>query len=298
MTRSLLLACTFIVAAAIGHAQDTKALVALVEKFPAPAEKDGKLFDVDKTATDAAIAELLKNPETSVVGLIELMPSKEHGSKAVHALHALVMRVGDPKLADARKATAKGLATTLGGDRPKEIQGFAVRQLQLIGDESQIAAIAKLLTDEELIETAAPALLAIKGDVAGAFRNALDKAPEKKRVVIVQALGTLKDRQSVEPLRTLLDNTDAPTRLTAAWALSVIPDADSADRLLKMADAAKGYERASLTDSCFRLAESLKSAGNADAARAIYVRLEQSRTEPSDRFVKDAAAKGLKDLSK
>lgn len=285
--------CACLIAAS-GDAQEKNArLHDLVAKFPTPAKKDGKLAEVDKTATDAAIAEFLQDADGSIIGLVGMLSTKNDDTQTRQAIHAIVMRVGNEKEAAARQAVAKALATTLASERPKEILGFVVRQLQLIGDEKQAAAIGKLLLDEELSQTAAQALLAIKVDVADQFRAALPKATPKQRPVLVQGLGILKDKTSAEALRKLLGDDDRDTRLTAAWALANLPDASAAEPLLKLADAAEGYERNNATNSCFLLADNLLAAGDKAAARQIYTRLHDSRTEKTERYVKDAAAKGL-----
>jgi hypothetical protein len=283
------------VASSGGDAQDknAKRLQELIAKFPTPAKKDGKLAEVDKDATDAVLAELLKDPDGSVVGIVDMLSPKGGDLQARHALHALVMRVGGDKNTAARQTTARALASTLNGDRPKEIQGFVVRQLQLIGDDKQAAALGKLLLDAELADTAAQALLSIKTGAAEQFRAALPKVLSKQRALIAQGLGTLKDKAAAAALRKLLDDDDRDIRLTAAWALANLPDPEAADRLLKLADAAKGYERANATDSCLLLAENLLATGDKAAARQIYTRLHESRTDKAERYVKDAAAKGL-----
>jgi HEAT repeat protein len=162
----------------------------------------------------------------------------------------------------------------------------------LIGDEKQAAVIGKLLLDAELAETAAQALLSIKIGAADQFRAALPKAG-KQRALIAHGLGTLKDKAAAESLRKLLDDEDRDIRLTAGWALANLPDADAADRLLKLADTAKGFERSNATDSCLLLAENLLSTGDKAGARRIYTRLYDSRTDKAERYVKEAAAKGL-----
>lgn len=278
-----------------GDAQETstKRLQELIAAFPTPAKKDGKLADVDKEATDAAIAELLKDLDGTIAGLVDLLSTKGGDTQARQALHAIVMHVGGEKNAAARQVAAQALAATLPSNRPKEIQSFVIAQLQLIGDKNQVAVIGKLLLDAELAEAAAQALLAIKVDAAGQFRAALPKVAGKQRVLIVHGLGILRDKSSVEALRKLIDEDDRDIRLTAAWALANLPDAAAADRLLKLADAAKGYERASATDSCLLLADNLLASNDKAGARQIYSRLHESRSDETERFVKEAAAKGL-----
>ncbi len=266
----------------------------LIAKFPTPAAKDGKLADVNKEATDAAVAELLKDAEAAVVGLVNLLSVKGKDTQARHALHAVVMRVGSEKASRHRATVARILASTLGTDRPREIRAFVLRQLQLVGDEKQAAAIGPLLLDAELAEPAAQTLLAIRTGSAAQFRTALPKATGRQRALIAHGLGSLRDRTAADPLRKLLEDDDRDTRLTAAWALARIGDGAAAARLLKLADAAKGYERARLTDSCLQLAEALAAAGDRPAARQVYAHLHESRSEASERHVKEAAARGLK----
>ncbi len=270
-----------------------KGLQELIAKFPTPAKKDGKLAEVDKKATDAAVKQLLKNPEQSVAGLIDLLAQKENDVRIQHVLHAMVMDAGDKKNQQVRKVVAKALGRTLDSDLPKPVQKFVVRQLQLIGDESQVEPIGRLLAEKELTEPAAQALLAIKTNAADQFRAALPKVTGKKKAVVAQGLGVLKDKKAAKLLRQVLEDKDRDNRLTAAWALANLPDASSADRLLKLADSAKGYERNNLTNSCFLLAKNLLETGDKAGARQIYSHLQKTRTDKSERFVKKAAEKGL-----
>lgn len=265
----------------------------LIAKFPTPAKKDGTLFEIDKAATDAALAELLKEPDKSITRLVALLSPKGGDTQARHAIHAMVMRVGAEKEKAARQTVARALAVALDGDRPKPIQSFVIGQLQLVGTDKEAAALGKKLVDADLAETAAQALLAIQTGAADQFRDALQKVAGKQRIVIVHGLGTLRDKASADAFKKLLDDEDPATRLTAAWALANLPDAAAADRLLKLADAAKGAERSTATDACFILAERLLAEGDKTAARAVYTRLHESRTEKAEKYVKDAAAKGI-----
>jgi hypothetical protein len=273
---------------------DPERLKELVGKFPVPAAKDGKLAEVDKEATDAAVAELLKDPRGAVLGLVSLFTPPEKGgdTQARHALHAIVIRAGAVK-GETRRQVAEALASVLGGDRPAEAKAFALRQLQLVGGEEVTPAVGKLLTDEALGEDAARALLAIKAGAAGQFRAALPKAKGRQVVVIAQALGTLRDAESAGGLRKLLAADDRDARLTAAWALAAVGDAGSAEQLLKAADAAQGYERAKLTQACLLLAENLLAAGKKKEAATVYGHLGETRKDPAEKHVRDAAARGL-----
>ncbi len=265
-------------------------------------ETVGKLISPDKTwdpgykkAADVVLEELLKDPKGSITGIVDIVSARFTDYKARMALHMLLVHLGgDAKL---RPEAAKTLAATLNGDRPKEVQGFIVREMQWVGGEKQTPVIGKLLLDTDVGENAAQCLLAIKSGAAEQFRAALPKATAgKQRTTIVHGLGTLKDKESTGALAKYLTDENRDTRLNAAWALANIADAKSAKSLLKLADGAKGYERDNATISCFLLAENLAAAGDKVGARNIYAHINETRTDDGERFVKDAAVKGLANL--
>ena len=270
-------------------------LSVLVDKFPTPAAGDGKLAEVDKSATDAALAELAAGGRDAVLGLVGmLVPAATGGdSKARHALHALVTLVAGLKDGAKRKAVAEALASTLDGDRPAEVKVFVIHQLQLIGGKEVTPVLGKLLADDALREPAAQALLAIRDGAADQFRGALPIATGKARVTIIHGLGTLRDATAAGELRKLLPDADRDTRLTAAWAVANVGDAAATAALLQLADRAEGYERAKATQACLLLAERLTAAGKKAEPGRIYSHLRKTRTDPDDGYVRDAAARGL-----
>jgi len=69
-------------------------------------------------------------------------------------------------------------------------------------------------------------------------------------------------------------------------------EAGSVDRLLKAA-VADGWQRIQATDACLLLAENLVASGKRDEAVRIYTHLKDARTDPSERYVRDAAEKAL-----
>lgn len=269
-------------------------LIALVNQMP---QADAKriLGTVDKEAVDKALAEILQGGKDNVVGLVALLvePGKGDDGKARYALHALAVAVCKPQDAKQRAMLVEALAGSLGGDRPKDVQAFVVRQLQIAGSKDAAPALGKLLLDAELCEFAAQALLAIKDGAAEQFRAALPKAG-KQNVTIIQALGVLRDTASAEPLKGFVGDKDRDCRLASAWALANMGDAGSVDLLLKAADRDKeGYERIKATQSCLLLAEQLLAAGKKKEAARIYTHLKDTRTEPTEKHIKEAATKGL-----
>src|SRR4051812_15561706 len=147
----------------------------LVESLVVP-DRNAKPDQVDKAATEKTLKAILDGGKDSLVALIDLLVvpgDKADDSKARYALHALAVRVGAAKDEKLRKAFVEALASTLGGKRPKEVQAFVVRQLQVAGGKEAAEALGKLLADKDLAEPAAQALLAIRDGAAEQFRAAL-----------------------------------------------------------------------------------------------------------------------------
>jgi hypothetical protein len=273
---------------------DADKLRQLVARFPVPAAKDSKLAEVDKTATDAALAELIAGGKDAVTGLVGLLEPAEKGSdlQARHALHALVLRAGALK-PEQRQGIAEALAATLSRDHPAGVKVFVLQQLQLVGGPEVTPTLGKLATTETIGEEAVRTLVAIRTGAAEPLRAALPEAKGRNRLVIAQALGTLKDSASVPELRKLLAGDDSEIRQVAGWGLANIGAGEAAEDLLRQADAAKGFERTKLTDACLLLAENLLAADKKKEATGIYSHLQRTRTDAVEKHIRDAATRGL-----
>src|SRR5215210_5286805 len=109
-----------------------------------PPERAGILSDADKPAMDKALAEIHAGGRDNVAALVGMLVPEDPpaDSKVRHALHALATKVSGMKDED-RRAFAEALASTFGGGRPKEVQQFVVRQLQLCGGKEVAPALGK-----------------------------------------------------------------------------------------------------------------------------------------------------------
>lgn len=265
-------------------------LQTLLDRLPGRA--GSKLTEVAEgaAATVREIHALGRDAVAALAGML-VAPGEGDDVKPRYALHALATYAAG--LDDApRKEFASAVAGELEADRPPEVRIFLVRQLQVAGGGEVAAGLARLLRDEELCEPAAQALVAIRSGAAEQFRAALPDAKGRRRLVIVQSLGVLADAAAAPQLRKALDDEDGDTRLAAAWALANIGDPAAVDAVLKLAEAG-GYARIDATRSCLLLAERLAAAGRRDDARRIYAHLRQTRTEPSEAYVRNAAEKSL-----
>jgi hypothetical protein len=277
----------------------------LVSKLPDP-DENGLLSNIDKESVENVIAEIHKAGRDGIVGLIDMLvePSKADDVKPRYALHCLAVYVCKLKDRKHRRAFAEILASQLDRDRPKEIKGYLIRQLQVAGGEEVAGALGKFLLDEELCEYAAQALVApaasrLRSKPAGGdgaaeqLRDALAGAKGKCRLTVIQNLGVVRDHKSVDALKQAVGDEDRDIRLAAAWGLANIGDPGSVDVLLKEADVQDLYERIKAAQACLLLAENLLAAGKKKDAMKIYAHLRDTRTDPAEQYLRELAEGAL-----
>jgi hypothetical protein len=270
------------------------AVARIVDRLPDPDER-GLLSNIDKDVVDGVVAELLEGGRRSINGLINMLvePGAGDDMKAHYALHCLAVHVCRGDNDRPRRMIAKTLAAKLGGDQPKGVQKYLIRQLQVCGGSEVAPKLGDMLLDEELCEPAAQALSAIGSGAGAELRKALPKVTGKSRLTIVQNLGVVRDDDATEALQEELNDEDRDVRLAAAWGLANIGDAGSVDLLLNAAGAASGYERIKATKACLLLAERLAAAGKAGPAAKTYRRLRDTRKGGDEAYVREAAEAGL-----
>ena len=268
-------------------------LKSLVDEMPDP-DPRGALTEIDKHKVERAVAEIHKGGRDNILGLIEMLvePGQGDDVKPHYALHCLAVYVSGLDDDEPRAELARALASQLGDERPKGVQKYLIRQLQVAGGKEVVEALGRALLDDDLCEPAAQALVAIGEGAAEQLRQALPKAKGKCRLTIIQNLGVLRDAGSVDALQEALGDEDLEIRLSAAWALANIGDAGSVDLLLKAADA-DGRQRIQAADFCLLLAENLVASGKRGEAVRIYTHLKDTRTDPSEHHVRDAAEQAL-----
>ncbi len=271
------------------------ALREIVNRVPELDAKRGTFTGPTWEDAAAIFDAVLAAGREGVVGVVAMLHDTDDGQdyKARYVLHGLAQYLGRPGKEAARAVFVEALASQLGGERPKAVQGFVVRQLQVIGGKEAAPALGKLLGDPDVHEFAAQALVAIRSGAAEELRKALPGLKGGPRLTALQALGALADRDSAAELRAAAADADLDARLAALWALARIGDAESVDRVLKGADAAPGWERIRATSAALLLAERLIADGKKAEAFRVYRHLKDTRTDAAEAYVRDAAADAL-----
>ena len=260
------------------------------DQYPESWGNASKVTGPDPVLGRRLAAEVFAGGRDKIVELIRLLDNPAD-YKPEYLLRCLAL-YGNER--DKRLLT-KTIASQLPDSDARQV---LIRELQFIGTDDAAKALGKYLTAETLCNDAAAALTTIGGNSATAqFRRAFGKATGKCRITIAQQLGALRDSKSIEPLRAALQDPNPDLRLTAAWSLARIGDPQSADTLIKMADAAQGHTRAKAASNLLLLAETLAAQGKKTEATRIYTHLHNTRTDPAEAYLRDTAARALKSLS-
>ena len=262
-----------------------------------------KFTGPDPGAAEKIFATILAGGRDSIVDLLELVREPSDADyknyKPTYVLHGLVIFAGRDGQENERRLLARTIAAQLGSDKPsKAVKAVLIRELRVLGGEESVDALGKQLLDAELCEDAAQALLTLRDGVASQFRDALKTSRGRSYVTILQALGVLQDKSSSTAFKRALTDENRDIRRIAAWALANLGDASSTDAILKFADSAGGWERTEATKSCLLLAEKLTAANQKTQATRIYAHLRDTRTDQTERHVREAAVLALGGLAR
>jgi len=238
---------------------------------------------------------VLAGGKAAVMALVDMLKEVDDGAdyKVRYTLHGLSMYTCRKGKEKARAEFIDAYATALGQDRPAAIKEFLVWELETVGDERAVPALAALLDDETVGPDAVRTLVAIGDGAAEPIRKALAKADGPMRLHLAQAAGQLKDKAAAAHLRKAAEADDEDLRITARWALATIGDAGSAEACLKGVEA-RDWECVKAVKACLVLAETLAAEGNKAAARDVYERLKQACAAEEDAYIREACNRGLK----
>jgi hypothetical protein len=270
-------------------------LKTLVDQMP-PADGRGMYTDnIDKGKIEKAVREIAKGGKASVEGLIEMLgePGTVDNVKPHYALHCVVNSTLVSRDEKLQREICAVMADALSNSITNYNKAYLCQELQWAGSTDNVAALATLLTSEELCDPAGMALVAIKDGAADALKKELPGAKGRCRLVIIHSLAALADAGSAAIFKEALGDDDREVRLAGGSGISKIGDASAVDALLKAADVAPGWERIQQTKHCLVLAEQLAATGKKSDADKIYRRLKDSRKDATETYIREIAAAAL-----
>ena len=233
-----------------------------MKKFPA----------ITAPEREALSAQILKEGAPGIQAICKMLvePNKGDDTKARFALEGLAIHASRPGADADRKLFAQAIASELSGNAPSQVKAFLLVQLRLAAGDEQVADIAKLLSDKELSDQAAQTLLTIRTpSVAAALRTALATVKEGPRVTVIDALGSLRDKDSAAEILKDAESADVAVKNAALRALAVIGDADAAPAMAKAAKVDNGGDRGQALQAALTLAQRLVELGKKSEAAAI-----------------------------
>jgi HEAT repeat protein len=236
----------------------------LLEKLPA----------ADRETAESVCKELLKGGKQTIVKLIVMLAGKQDAS-ARRALHGLAVYSARPGADTDRGICANALAEQLAADHSAAVKAFLLQQLQYCGGAEVVPAVARMLTNEALVDPAAQALVRIGGEKAAtALREALAKVKGKGQVAIIQGLGKLRDTKAAVLLTKASGDKDRDLRLAALDALAQIAHEGSVDTFLSAVPEKPSLDRGRVLNACLVYAERLHETGQAKMAETYLARLK------------------------
>lgn len=212
-------------------------------------------------------------PEMTLDQALEQLKTYDYGQndKPLRVVELQVVR----SVADAasKSNVAQRLAAVLAApDTPLAARVFLCQQLLVVGTETQVPLLAKLLDDPQTAEIARYTLDAIPGEASlAALRGALGRLQGPPRIGVINSLGLRRDGSSVSSLAELLSHADAQVAAAVVEALGKIATSQSAAILQKAAVAPQA--QVPLHNARLQCAERLVAAGDTATATGIYERI-------------------------
>ena len=211
---------------------------------------------------------------------------------AQQAFQQVCFDLGTPGRENQRKEACEVIVEVLGTSLAKPARIWLLKQLQYIGREESVDAVAKSLDDgdAQVRDAARRALTNIPVPQANAKLLAkLSGSSGTFRVALVNALGYRGDQASVGPLSGLLRDGDQTAASAAANALGKIGGPQAAGALKGALPNVPDALKVRFADAYLRCADRLLKEGKTNEAAAIYNELD---TEDGPRVIRLAAIQG------
>lgn len=282
----------------------------LIEKLPEldvnrPNEKEkghaapkGKLTGPAWPDAEKMYEQVIKGGKPAVLAVIDQIKTPDTGPAygARYLLHGIAVYVCRKGKEAQRKVVTDALVSAITSDKPRILRADCVRILQTCGTAAEIPALAPLLSDDELCDPAAQAMVTLGAGSAESLRKALASAKSRARLAVVQALGVLKDAAAFDALAAAAGDANEDVRLTALWGLSRLANPKAVDIVIKATDATDTWPRNQAVKHALVLAENLVAAGRKPEAISIYKHLQETRASKEEAFVRQAAERGLAEV--
>jgi HEAT repeat protein len=253
---------------------------------------------------DRYMAELASTGEEGILILLKMIhaPGLGDNSRVDYALSGLshyVMGKSDETL---RLATAEAYAKALHQTDEREAKAFIITQLQTVGADESVDALAGYLSDESLSDPAARALASIRTTKAGQALIASllqNTGTSKTRQDAILAIGEARIEGAENPLREMIAGSDENLRTTILYALSRTGSKASIKELSAAAEKA-GFApgKTGAFDACITLLKRVADHGDTKEAAKAASSLLKKATKAEKPYARAAALQILLSIEK
>lgn len=233
---------------------------------------------------DKLMAELGSTGEEGVLTLTSRLDpeGKESDAAVEYALSGLTHYAAAEGRETLRRTVAEAYLKALSRATHREAKAFIIRQLQVVGSDECVPALAPLLTDETLCGPASRALTAIDTPAArSALTAALenDDTPTKALRNIVQAVGDAAVTEAEAPLQRLLPSTTGDLRTSVFYALSRTGTVNSLKLMEEAAYSENEPPKSGAMEAYINLLDRLIGQGETKAVEKALKKLQREAEE-------------------
>lgn len=168
------------------------------------------------------------------------------------------------------------LVSVLQSSKAAQDKADACRQLKRVGTVAAVPALAALLGEEQLCQSACDALQTMPYPAAGqALRRALQSVPPANLTPVIHAIGERRDEAAVPELTGFLSAKEPLTAQAACRALGEIGGPGVVESLQRNLKTAHEPIRAAMVDALLHCASQLNATGGPKAASRIFASLDR-----------------------
>lgn len=198
------------------------------------------------------------DPDTSLTSKIKPWQAGNDDSGARVTLRNATHRASiDPEKAPAHEMD---LIFALQNSDSTESKKFFINELQLIGTDESVEALAEFILNPELSSDTINALQAIHiagYDVEDALNDSLEEASGDIKLDLIKALGSIRSDGSLDIIESYLNDKNMELRLCAIRSLANIADDDSSEKLIATISESNEYILGKIINYNFLYAQNL-----------------------------------------
>ncbi len=262
------------------HAQDVRLLSTKVADILAqmPAK--------DLVQRDKVVLTMIGLGEPGIAEFTKLIVPAGTGddTNARFALNALALVLGDGNHEADRKMVSMAFVKALDKAADTEVKSFFLYHLKFFAKEEAVESVSKYLSDPQLVEFAAAALVNMKNHPAmHALKIALPELKGKNQMVVVKGLGDYGAFCADSSIRSLAATADPNLKKVVLYALSRIGSKESAEIMMNAAKQVKfAYEPTEAARSLVIYADNLATNGEPQMTKRICNMLVKECKDPAN----------------